>query len=66
MEMKKNIEMRDIKYQVNYATLLATVGNYPAILQESQPIFEEIAKDVRRGLDAGEGTLIHGDFWTGK
>ncbi|KAH8801684.1 kinase-like domain-containing protein [Xylogone sp. PMI_703] len=64
-EMRKSTVMKELKYSINYATLIARVSDFPEILQGSKPIFEEIAADVKRRMDAGEGTLIHGDFWTG-
>ncbi|RFU24330.1 hypothetical protein B7463_g11999, partial [Scytalidium lignicola] len=64
-EMRKSKTMTELKYTINYVTLVATVDNFPSILQESKPVFEEIASDVKGSMDAGEGMLIHGDFWTG-
>ena len=64
--MKGNVAMRELKYNMNYANLIATIGNFPSILESSRTVFEEVAKDVRASLDRGEGALIHGDFWSGK
>jgi hypothetical protein len=64
--MKGNSTMRDLKYSINYTDLVATIDNFPAILERSRKVFEGVAKDVKESLDKGEGTLIHGDFWSGK
>lgn len=64
--MNGNTAMQDLKYQINYPYMVATIADFPEILEGSKRIFEEVAKDVREGLDRGEGTLIHGDFWSSK
>jgi hypothetical protein len=65
-KIKENTEMRALKYQINYPTMIATIANFPELLEDSREIFEDIAKDMKEKLDASEGDLIHGDFWTGK
>ncbi|XMA15802.1 hypothetical protein WAI453_008593 [Rhynchosporium graminicola] len=64
-KMKGNIAMRDLKFSINYETLVATVERFPKILGGSKEIFEKI-RDERRGELGGEdAVLIHGDFWSG-
>ncbi|TVY83243.1 4-hydroxytryptamine kinase psiK [Lachnellula suecica] len=63
--MKGNTEMKELKYMINYTTLVATIANFPSILGECKSVFEAIAMDVRERLDNEEGSLIHGDFWSG-
>jgi fructosamine-3-kinase len=65
-KMKESTEMRALKYQINYPTMVATIANFPEILEESREIFEAVAKDIKDRLDSEDGDLIHGDFWTGK
>ncbi|TVY40253.1 4-hydroxytryptamine kinase [Lachnellula occidentalis] len=60
-----NVAMRELKYAINYARLVATVEDFPDILQGSREVFEAVAMDVRAWLDREEGTLVHGDFWSG-
>lgn len=64
--MKGNVEMKDLKYRLNYVTLVQTVANFPRILEESRALFEVIRDEARAEMETGEGQLIHGDFWTGK
>ena len=64
--MKGNAEMKGLKYNLNYTNLVATIDNFPGILESSREAFKEVARDVKGNLDRGEGTLIHGDFWSGK
>jgi hypothetical protein len=64
--MKGNTIMKELKYQINYETLLATVEKYPEILASAKPVFEKVRDDVRYHLDNDEGSLIHGDLWSGK
>lgn len=65
-KMKGSTEMRALKYQINYPTMVATIANFPDLLEGSREVFEAVAKDVKDRLDAEDGALIHGDFWTGK
>jgi hypothetical protein len=64
--MKGNTAMKELKFQINYQTLVTTVDNFPGLLESSKPVFEKIRDDVRMMLDNSEGILIHGDFWSGK
>ncbi|KAG9234790.1 kinase-like domain-containing protein, partial [Amylocarpus encephaloides] len=64
-KMKQSTEMRALKYQINYPTMIATIENFPDLLEERRGVLEAVAKDVKETLDTKEGTLIHGDFWTG-
>ncbi|KAL2075525.1 hypothetical protein VTL71DRAFT_468 [Oculimacula yallundae] len=64
-KMKENIAMRDLKFSINYETLVATVDRFPDILGGSKEVFERI-REERRGQIGEEGAvLIHGDFWSG-
>ncbi|KAL3423210.1 phosphotransferase [Phlyctema vagabunda] len=63
--IRGNTALRDLKYAINYAQVVATVPKFPEILASSKEIFEEVAKEVKERIDRDEGTLIHGDFWTG-
>ncbi|KAH7419355.1 kinase-like domain-containing protein [Cadophora sp. MPI-SDFR-AT-0126] len=63
--MKGNVAMRDLKFTINYDTLVGTVETFPHILEGSREIFEKI-REARRGeMESGTGVLIHGDFWSG-
>ncbi|TVY93598.1 4-hydroxytryptamine kinase, partial [Lachnellula willkommii] len=63
--MKGNVAMKELKYAINYPRLVATIELFPGILQASKEVFEAVANDVRARLDREEGSLIHGDFWSG-
>ncbi|TVY41389.1 4-hydroxytryptamine kinase [Lachnellula subtilissima] len=63
--MKGNVAMKELKYAINYPRLVATIEDFPHILQASKEVFEAVAKDVRTLLDREEGSLIHGDLWSG-
>jgi fructosamine-3-kinase len=64
--MKASATMKELKYTINYATLVARIECFPEILEESRGVFEAVAKEVRERFDIEEGSLIHGDFWSGK
>jgi hypothetical protein len=64
--MEGNKAMRELKYTINYTTLVATIANFAEILEESRDVFESVAKVTRDEMDGEEGVLIHGDFWSGK
>lgn len=69
--MKESKAMRNLKFEINYTTLLATIENFPDLLEESRGVFEEVVGEMRGVLekleDEGEGgVLVHGDFWSGK
>ena len=66
VKMGGNEEMRDLKFAINYTTLVATVENFPEILEVSKGVFESVAKKTKEELDREKGSLIHGDFWSGK
>jgi hypothetical protein len=65
-KMEDNAAMRDLKFVINYTTLVATVENFPEILEVSKGVFESVAKKTKEELDREKGSLIHGDFWSGK
>jgi len=64
--MKGSTIMKELKYTINYSTLVATIARFPEILEDSRGVFEAVAKEVRERFDNEEGSLIHGDFWSGK
>ncbi len=65
--MKGNTSMLEMKYQLNYGlNLMRTIDNSLGLLEASRETFEAVGRRVRGELDAGEGRLIHGDFWSGK
>jgi hypothetical protein len=65
--MEGNVTLLEIKYQMNYGTnLIAAIANFPEQLEGSRKIFESVGKNSRDELDSGYGSLIHGDFWSGK
>lgn len=65
--MRGNTAMSELKYRLNYGgNLVGTIANFPEILEGSRKVFEDLGRRVREQLDSGEGSLIHGDFWSGK
>ncbi|KAI9924545.1 hypothetical protein ASPWEDRAFT_28307 [Aspergillus wentii DTO 134E9] len=68
VEMEKNKLMQDLKFSINYESLVQMVDKYPALLKESKDVFEKVrdsaAKEVGRKDGDGFG-IIHGDFWSG-
>lgn len=71
MRMAGNTLMRELKCSVNYDNLVQMVERYPALLERSRRVFEEVrdfAKEECKRVDVdGEGFgVIHGDFWSGK
>ncbi|RAL04967.1 uncharacterized protein BO80DRAFT_490598 [Aspergillus ibericus CBS 121593] len=67
-EMEKNQSMRDLKFTVNYDTLMNTIDRYPTILGDHRDIFSKVrdmaAAELGRKDKEGFG-IIHGDFWSG-
>jgi 5-methylthioribose kinase len=55
-----------LKYAINYGRLEATIELAPGILASSRQLFKDMAIAYKEEFDLGKGTLIHGDFWTGK
>jgi hypothetical protein len=65
--MKGNTAMLELKYRLNYGmNLIGTIDNFPELLEGSRKTFEALGMRVRDELDSEEGSLIHGDFWSGK
>ncbi|KAK7935393.1 kinase-like domain-containing protein [Apiospora marii] len=58
--------MQGLKYTINFQWLLDRAAQFPDILTEAVPVFEEVkemaAAEIR---DTGRLQVIHGDFWTG-
>jgi hypothetical protein len=66
-DMKGNTAMLELKYTINYGWILMdTIGKFPDLLEESKGTFEAVGKKVKEELDERKGSLIHGDFWSGK
>ncbi|KAE8351662.1 kinase-like domain-containing protein [Aspergillus coremiiformis] len=68
LEMEKNSLFRDLKFSINYDNLVNMVGKFPAVLEESRGVFEQVRDmaKIESGRKNGEGFgVIHGDFWTG-
>ena len=66
-EMRGNTAMRDLKWWLNYGpNISAAIEKYSNILGPSKNIFDSVGSEIREMLDRGEGTLTHGDFWSGK
>ncbi|KAL4885876.1 kinase-like domain-containing protein [Aspergillus karnatakaensis] len=65
-----NTDMQDLKFTINYDSLLKVIDGFPDILEKSREIFEfvrELAKkELEEELDQefGFGGL-HGDLWSG-
>lgn len=64
--MKKNDQMVQLKFFVNYGRLLPTIELFPEILEQSRETFKGVEDMMRKEMEAGKGDLIHGDFWSGK
>ncbi|PLN84640.1 kinase-like domain-containing protein [Aspergillus taichungensis] len=67
-QLEKNHLMRDLKFSINYDSIVRMVDERPGLLGESRAVFEQVrdmaAAEV--GRTAGEGLgPIHGDFWSG-
>ncbi|KAL5338442.1 kinase-like domain-containing protein [Aspergillus crustosus] len=63
-----NTDMRDLKFSINYDSLLSVIGKYPGLLEESRELFEQVrnlaAAEINESQDEVFGP-IHGDFWSG-
>jgi hypothetical protein len=65
--MRGNRDMMELKYMMNYGSILMdTISKFPRLLEESRSLFEDVGRSVRKELDGDGGVLIHGDFWSGK
>lgn len=64
--MRKNEQMVQLKFFVNYGRLLPTIEMFPRILEESRETFKDVENMMRTEMQTGKGDLIHGDFWSGK
>ena len=64
--MKRNEQMVQLKFFVNYGRLLPTIDMFPRILEESRETFKNVEDMMRKEMETEEGHLIHGDFWSGK
>ncbi|OGM39637.1 hypothetical protein ABOM_011645 [Aspergillus bombycis] len=68
LELEQNHFFQDLKFSINYDSLVNMVSKYPEILEGSRGVFEKV-RDMARselGRKDGEGFgVIHGDFWSG-
>lgn len=62
-----NSTMQELKHTINFQWLLDRVAQFPDILTEAVPVFEEVKEMAAAEMrDTGHLQVIHGDFWTGK
>ncbi|KAL4871381.1 hypothetical protein BDV12DRAFT_194446 [Aspergillus spectabilis] len=67
-QFESNKDMRDLKFSINYDSLLNVIDTYPDLLENSRTIFEQVRGLAAAELDAGQDDVvgpIHGDFWSG-
>ncbi|KAK7953591.1 hypothetical protein PG996_014483 [Apiospora saccharicola] len=58
--------MQGLKHTINFQWLLDRVAQFPDILTETVPVFEEVKEMAAAELrDENRLQVIHGDFWTG-
>ncbi|KAG9245680.1 kinase-like domain-containing protein [Calycina marina] len=62
---KRHCAMKDLKFRINYGTLMSTIDKFPAILEESREIFQMVCDEARTRHDSVNGELVHADFWSG-
>lgn len=65
-EAMKGTAMKELKYSINYPQMVANIAKFPAILEGSSSVLEDVANDTKASMDREEGQIIHGDFWSGK
>lgn len=65
-EVRENRVMQNLKYLINYPTLVATVDRFPDVLGPYRAVFGEIDAMAKAEMEAEKLQVIHGDFWTGK
>jgi len=46
--MKGNTVMKELKFQINYETLLSTIEKFPELLSDSRSVFQEVRDDARK------------------
>ncbi|KAJ5752205.1 hypothetical protein N7520_009122 [Penicillium odoratum] len=66
--LAQNQAMKTLKFHVNYALLVDTIAQFPALLEQSRSVFEDVKSLAERDMnnkDQGGCGIIHGDFWTG-
>ena len=60
-------ELQQLKHMINFDWLLQRVAQFPEILEDAKPIFEEVKDMAVQELEESDRQrIIHGDFWTGK
>jgi hypothetical protein len=71
--LAENTVMRDLKFSINYDSLVSMTDAYPDILGDShtRSVFQRVrdaAASELEDADTQDGTIgpIHGDFWSGK
>ena len=72
-QLAENTVMRDLKFSINYDSLVSMIDAYPDILGDShtRSVFKRVRDAAAAELedaDTQDGTIgpIHGDFWSGK
>lgn len=67
-QAKAQAVMMKLRFEYNYGRLVETVGLWPGVLDEYQSTFLALEKRLRSEIDEEKwaGSLIHGDFWSGK
>ena len=67
--MQKNSTALGLKFMVNFGRLVSTVDMFPAILEGSRGMFEQIEAEMKKRIasqDVAKLGIVHGDFWSGK
>ena len=64
-DLEANKTAANLKFAVNYGRLALCVDKFPEILGPERELFKEVAEKIKGEMDS-TGTIIHGDFWTGK
>jgi hypothetical protein len=68
-QFEKNQQMRNLKFSINYDSLVTMIDTYPDLLASSRSTFEKVRERAAAELEETPGGAIgpiHGDFWSGK
>jgi hypothetical protein len=66
-KMKGNASMKELKFWLHYGPNLETaIGRYPEVLEPCTKPLQDLGKEILAMLENDEGTLVHGDLWSGK
>jgi aminoglycoside phosphotransferase (APT) family kinase protein len=63
--LRENVQARQVWEWATYGRLSETVSMYAETLTPYAGIFSDVAAARGREEEAGEMTVLHGDFWTG-